>query len=199
MKIGIGVEGFSDKIFWDKVLPKFFRGVHFDVRNMKTKEKLIRETPRLFNSFQDARYDGAFIIIDRDKDPCVTAIVELFNAPMKTEAKKVREKRFLFLCVAIRELEAWLLADDQAIQKLLPKSKYVSPSETGDIGAEGKLKRIWQQQHGQIAFNKISFAKEIGVQFDPHRAMNHSFSFRYFWENIKGIINKRRQYRETEG
>ena len=45
MKIGVGVEGPSDRAFWDKVLHKYFPGVRFDIRNMKTRDKLIRADP----------------------------------------------------------------------------------------------------------------------------------------------------------
>ncbi len=41
--IGVGVEGPSDLQFWHKVLHKHFRGHKFDVRNMKNRDKLIRE------------------------------------------------------------------------------------------------------------------------------------------------------------
>ena len=39
MRIGVGVEGASDRVFWDKVLRKHFSGVHFDIRNMKSRER----------------------------------------------------------------------------------------------------------------------------------------------------------------
>ena len=51
MRIGVGVEGPSDRVFWDKVLHKHFAGVQFDIRNMKTREQLIRQTPRQLASF----------------------------------------------------------------------------------------------------------------------------------------------------
>ena len=34
MKIGIGVEGPSDRLFWDKMLHKHFPDCYFDIRNM---------------------------------------------------------------------------------------------------------------------------------------------------------------------
>ena len=40
MTVGVGVEGPSDRDFWDKVLHKNFPVVRFDVRNMKNKERL---------------------------------------------------------------------------------------------------------------------------------------------------------------
>ena len=64
MTFGVGVEGPSDKHFWDKVLHKHFKGHSFDVCNMKNRDKLIRETPRLLNQFQNMRYAAGFILVD---------------------------------------------------------------------------------------------------------------------------------------
>jgi hypothetical protein len=72
MTFGIGVEGPSDKHFWDKVLHKHFRKHSFDVRSMKNRDKLIRETPRLMDQFRSLRYQAGFILVDKDDDPCVS-------------------------------------------------------------------------------------------------------------------------------
>ena len=53
MTFGVGVEGPSDYQFWHKVLHKHFRGCRFDVRNMKNRDKLIRETPKLLDRLED--------------------------------------------------------------------------------------------------------------------------------------------------
>ena len=55
---GVGVEGPSDRIFWEKVLHKYFRRSRFDVRAMKTRDKLIRESPLLLETFRSAHYDA---------------------------------------------------------------------------------------------------------------------------------------------
>ena len=53
MKIGVGVEGPSDRIFWDKLLHKSFSpAVRFDVRAMKDRARLIRSAPALLESFR---------------------------------------------------------------------------------------------------------------------------------------------------
>jgi hypothetical protein len=40
---------------------KHFPGCRFDIRNMKNREKLIRETPVLYESFKDLHYKGGFV------------------------------------------------------------------------------------------------------------------------------------------
>lgn len=59
MTFGVGVAGPSDFQFWHKVLHKHFRGCRFDVRNMKNRDKLIRETPKLLDTFRDCHYAAA--------------------------------------------------------------------------------------------------------------------------------------------
>jgi hypothetical protein len=184
MTIGVGVEGPSDREFWNKVLHKHFPKTKFDIRNMKNRDNLIRETPRLLDAFRSLRYNAAFIIVDRDDTPCPAAVIDEFDETVRQEARKPSSERYLFICVAIRELEAWLLADGNAINAVLPKASYALPKETGDIGAERLLKKLWREQHGQIAFNKINFARSLAPKFKPERASKHSASFKYFWNRI---------------
>ncbi len=185
MRIGVGVEGPSDRAFWDKVLHKHFPGVRFDIRNMKTKDKLIRQTPRLLDAFRSLHYAAGFILVDRDKDPCIAAVLQWFDEASREEARKPASERYLFVCVAIRGLEAWFLADASAINVLLPKAGYTAPSETGSLNPGRKLKALWQQQYGRNAApNKIGFASMMAPQFDPEAAGQHSASFTYFWSRL---------------
>ena len=69
MTVGVGVEGPSDRDFWDKVLHKHFPVVRFDVRNMKNKERLISQSIALLEQFRSLQYTAGFVILDRDKDP----------------------------------------------------------------------------------------------------------------------------------
>ena len=86
MTFGVGVEGPSDFQFWHKVLHKHFRGCRFDVRNMKNRDKLIRETPKLLETFRDCHYAAGFILVDLDDDPCLGSVMNLFDAAVKAAA-----------------------------------------------------------------------------------------------------------------
>ena len=77
--IGVGVEGASEWTFWKKVLHKNFGGIRFDVRNLKNKEKLIRATPQLLDAFRSLHYAAGFILVDRHRDPCTTAVLHRFD------------------------------------------------------------------------------------------------------------------------
>jgi len=186
MMLGVGVEGPSDFQFWHKVLHKHFRGCRFDVRNMKNRDKLIRETPRLLESFRDSHYDGAFILVDRDRDPCVAAVLGLFAEDIRRIARQPgRSGRFLHVCVAVQEIESWYLADADAINALIPGCSWQAPADTARV-AKGRLRAMLKKHLGPNAgFNEIAFAKDIAPKFNPAQAKPHSASFRYFWELLQ--------------
>ena len=116
MTFGVGVEGPSDYQFWHKVLHKHFRGCRFDVRNMKNRDKLIRETPKLLETFRDCHYTAGFILVDRDDDPCLGSVLGMFGAAIRNVARAPdRNSRFLHVCIAVKEVESWYLADADAV------------------------------------------------------------------------------------
>ena len=187
MTIGVGVEGASERTFWTKVLHKNFAGVHFDVRNLKNKESLIRETPRLLDAFRSLHYTAAFILVDRHRDPCTTAVLHRFDDIIQGEARRPVDGRYLFICVAIKGLEAWYLAAPSAINALLPRASYVAPDETATLNPKRELKALWKKQFGKnSAPNKIGFARMMAPRFDPEEGRKRSASFDYFWIRMNG-------------
>ncbi len=110
MTFGVGVEGPSDRTFWDKVLHRSWPGTRFDIRAMKSRENLISRTPGLLDQFRSSHYRGALIILDRDKDPCVTGVVDLFDEAMREEARRPLGERYLHIMVAVKGIESWYLA-----------------------------------------------------------------------------------------
>ena len=188
MTIGVGVEGPSDREFWDKVLHKHFREWRFDVRNMKNRDKLIRQSPQLLNAFRDLHYRAGFILVDMDDDPCVTSIFNLFEHAVRRAAREDKGARFLHVCVAIKELESWYLADGQAICALVPGCQYEAPADTRRF-AKGKLRNLVKSYQGKhVSFNEIAFAKAIAPKFNPQRALPRSASLRYFWEALRATM-----------
>ena len=187
MTICVGVEGASEWTFWKKMLPKNFGGIRFDVRNLKNKEKLIRATPQLLDSFRSLHYAAGFILVDRHRDPCTTAVLQRFDHIVQEEARIPADERYLFICVAIRGLEAWYLADPSAINGLLAKSCYVAPEETATLDPKQELKKLLKKQFGKnSALNKIGFAQMMARRFDPEEGRNRSASFDYFWACMNG-------------
>lgn len=184
--IGIGVEGPSDLHFWNKVLPKHFPRWRFDVRMMKNRDKLIRESPKLLEAFRSLHYEAGFVLVDLDDDPCVAQIVSMFETSIQQHREShARLERFLHVCVTKKELEAWLLADAQAIRAVIPGSDYEAPGDTATYG-KGKLLRHMRAVQGRhAAFNEIAFARDMAPKFSPARARKCSASFEYFWELLE--------------
>jgi len=183
---GVGVEGPSDFQFWHKVLHKHFRNCRFDVRNMKNRDKLIRETPKLIETFRDCHYAAGFILVDMDDDPCLGRVFELFDTTTKNAARlSEKAARFIHVCVAIKEIESWYLADADGINAVIPGCSWNAPADTSTVD-KGKLRGLVKAHLGKNAsFNEIAFAKSIGPKFSPTRARSHSISFRYFWELLE--------------
>ena len=185
MKIGVGVEGPSDRTFWHEVLHNHFSGIQFDIRNMRTKENLIRETPQLLQSFRGLRYSAGFILVDCDRDPCPGAVLERFDETIRGEARIQVDERYLFVCVAIRGLESWFLAEPFSIRGLIPRANYTAPRETARVNPKRKLADLWTKQFGPNSSpRKIGFARMMAPQFDPEVARQHSASFDYFWTRL---------------
>jgi hypothetical protein len=194
MTFGVAVEGPSDWQFWHKVLHKHFRGCRFDVRNMKNRSKLIRETPKLLDAFRDCHYAAGFILVDLDDDPCVSSVLGLFDVAIRTAAQLPdKSARFLHVCIAIEEIESWYLADSDAINAVIPGCTWSAPADTSSV-AKGKLRFLLRNHLGRNAgFNEIDFAKTIAPKFSPHRARLHSASLRYFWELLESKARVRDQ------
>jgi hypothetical protein len=111
-----------------------------------------------------------------------------FDQGIQREAGREISQRFLFVCVAVRELEAWFLADEEAINGLLPKAKYVAPPETETLDAEKEIKKLLHKQYGRTDYNKPDFAKRLAPRFSPQIAIERSSSLKHFWSRIRSAI-----------
>jgi Domain of unknown function (DUF4276) len=191
LKFGVGVEGPSDAAFWTKVLHRGFPHCQFYVRNMKTREKLIRETPILYETFKDLHYDAGFVILDRDSDPCSTHILNLFEDSIQNAIRvNPFQERFLLVFIAVKELESWYLADDQAIRTVLNGHQYTALMDTSST-SKSTLKQLIKSARGKNAgFNELGFAKEIAPRFNPQRAAACSPSFKHFWDRVSAYCSQ---------
>ena len=185
VKIGVGVEGPSDRTFWHEVLHKHFGGIQFDVRTMGSKETLIRQTPRLLETFRSLKYTAGFILVDQHRDPCFGSVLQQFDEAIRGEARIPVNDRYLFVCVAIRGLESWFLADPFSINGLMPGANYIAPRETARVNPKRKLSDLWTKQFGPNSSpRKIGLARMMAPQFDPEVARQHSASFDHFWTRL---------------
>lgn len=185
--IGVGVEGPSDRLFWMKLLHRHFPGRRFEVHNMTNRPRLIRDAGRLLDAFRGAHYSAGVLVLDTDKEPCVEALISLFDERVQVELRRPHLDRFLFLGIARPKIESWYLADVEAIRDLFPASNYNPPIGT-KVHAKGKLNELCR--NAGSGYNEILFAELIGTKFDPLRARERSTSFRVAWERIELAANR---------
>lgn len=191
IRVGVGVEGPSDRAFWSKVLNREFGplGVVFQISAMHGRGKLIRGAQNLLAAFGATRCDVVFFLLDKDKDPCMSAVYEQFAEEFRIRLRTRVGRPPCHLCIAERELESWFLAEEKAMRELLGKVDYSAPLPNAAAGGKGKLQKLLME-HGALgtAFNEIAFAKEIGTRFEPGIARRHSPSFEYFWGKMERAI-----------
>lgn len=191
IRIGIGVEGPSDYTFWNKVLHRHFAnsGVLFRISVMHNRSKLIGGAERLLAAFASAGCAAVFLIVDKDKDPCMTSVYDEFSDDFQTRLRDRTKQPACRLCVADRELESWFLADEDAMRAALGLADYSAAMGGGKIAGKGKLEKLLIE-HASLgaAFNEIAFAKQIGALFRPENAARNSASFAYFWDKLESAI-----------
>lgn len=185
--VGVAVEGPSDRAFWRKFLHRIYRPQLFDVRMMGGRQKLVRDAPKLLKMFRDAHYCAGILIIDIDKDPCVAETREIFAEEILEELKRSLSERYLHLCVAVRKIESWYLADDEAILSVIGGVKY----DASGYDARWAKKKLGAL-HDQVGavYNPIDFGERIATNFDPQRAAERSDSFRIAWERISNAASR---------
>lgn len=189
-KIAVIVEGPSDEIFWEKVLNReFAQECRFKVMCQNNRAKVIQKALPLMSGCRKGGYHSVFFLVDLDKDRCATAVKDLFDPEVLEVASREPSNRFVHICVAKREFEGWLLADELAIQQVLPNAQYVCDAPTDDINAERRLGELLRSDRGAGAgFRKPAFAREVAPHFSPIRAAQSSRSFAYFWKCIATAV-----------
>lgn len=149
-------------------LPIYLMGLNNSLKNMPGKKAI-------------------FVILDNDDEDCVNLRKELDNlcSSLNLSVK-------VFFCIAIEEMEAWLLGDKQALYKAYPSAKqqvvnnYIQDGIIGTWeclanavynGGLMKLKREATSYY-EIGKEKCTWAREISVHMDIRN--NFSPSFNYF-------------------
>lgn len=180
---------------------KFFRGIGGFSMGKKKNAKEIK-TGKLLNDLGiylagfDKSLQGieaaVFVVLDNDdRDTCS------FRIQLEDLAKEKNITMDHVFCIAVEEVEAWLLGDKKAISLAYPKaslkalSSYVQDSICGtwerlaDIVRPGWLKRVRRDSvpYMEIGIEKSKWARTIGIHMCPES--NASPSFRYFWREVQ--------------
>lgn len=194
IRIGIGVEGPSDKAFWEKVLHRSFPGCWFTIVTLSGRIPLARTAPEMAEGFRNSGHAAAFFLLDADKLPCATSVLELFDESFRAAAFLTPvTSRFAHIAVAIRELESWVLADEECVRDLLDYPEYKASAPDEKPGGKAKFLRLCHERN--LTFGGLDdreLAGRAGSRFSPARARKHSPSFDYFWNRLTARIESAR-------
>lgn len=132
-----------------------------------------------------------FVILDSDDEDCVKLKTDLVQMYLTLQVSIQA-----YFCLAIEEMEAWLLGDSEALLKAYPMAKrpllqrYIQDSIVGtweylaDIIYKGGLQTLKRNasSYHEIGMFKCECAKNIGKWLDIRN--NESKSFNYFIEKL---------------
>lgn len=187
-RVGVVVEGPSDSVFWKRFLARVFSqyGYVFDVHSMKGGSRVIQESPRLADVFKKAGYHSTIIILDADKSPCASKVVNEFEQEFVNQARQQPPNlRFAQIFVALRELESWVLADPDCIRNLLSVPDYSTTRVEPPISGKARFLRLCRESGMFLAgLEDLECARQAARCFDPERAAPNSHSFAYFWSRV---------------
>lgn len=184
--------------FIDTYNCKVFKGIGGFTKKNTVKEmhsgKLLNDLATFMRGFQRALQGieaSLIIVLDNDdKDP------EEFRKQLINVAEKNAIKMDYVFCLAIEEVEAWLLGDESAIQKAYPQYKktvlhdYVQDSICGtwevlaDVIYKGGVREIKKRRMSYMEIGKLKseWAEKIGCQMVYED--NKSPSFKFFYEVV---------------
>ena len=156
-------------------------------------EKLLTDLPkrlRAFNTiFMNNPEAALFIIMDNDRRD-----TEMFRAELEKCAEDARIKIDHVFCIAVEEMEAWLLGDVSAIKLAYPKLEdrintkslnYQQDSICGtwevlaDMLSKGGRKELQKKYSTpkDIGIRKAEWAKRIGSKMQIRNNKSPSFNF----------------------
>lgn len=191
-RVGVVVEGPSDLVFWHRLLGRMFssQGYWFDIRNLKGGDRVIQQAPELVNDFRKAGYHSAIFIVDADSAPCPSTTLARFDESFLRDLRRhAPAKRFVHIFVATRELESWILADEECMRLLLEFPNYQAPGVEAQPAGKAKLLRLCREHGASVSgMQDHEFARQAASRFDPMRARDRSPSFAHFWERLTGRL-----------
>ena len=133
-------------------------------------------------------------IFDNDKANCTEMKKDLVES-----AKMLSYSPNVAFCIAIEEIEAWLLGDFDAIKAAYPKAKdslyqqYKQDSicdtweHLGRIIDEKQMRQLGKSDHYWAGELKCTWCREIGAHMNIDR--NRSPSFKYFVRKLREKAN----------
>ena len=212
MHFEILVEDASGEKFLENILPeilgenninhswriKSYRGIGRLPKGMKTtedpaKRHLLSQLPRLLQAYGRSFQPDisvVVIVVDNDRRNCVE-----FNRELSAVLAQCNPQPRAVFCLAIEEMEAWLLGAPEAVTRAYPKAKravlgnYVQDSICGtweklaDAIYPDGAKALSKKAYYEIGQAKCEWAEKITPFINPDD--NASPSFQYFLGKLR--------------
>lgn len=212
------VEDMSGKLLLDQILSKYteehpnltyrinsFKGVgrlpkNFEKISTVKTHSLLNDLPAYLRGFNKslAHYPSKkaiIVVVDCDDKDC-----KVFKQQLQHMSDKLELDIDTFFCIAIEEMEAWLLGDEQAVLAAYPQAKQsllhnYRPDSIintweymADVvvnGGAAKLKK--ETTYYEIGKHKCEWATQVGSYLNLHN--NKSPSFNYLLSKLKQICS----------
>ncbi len=176
-RIGIVVEGKSEEVLFRELRPWFQRrGKTLVIINAQERPRLIQDARRHLQALRLKGCSQIVFLLDQEDDECPPATASRLNT--------VREEADVLVCVAARKMEAWLLADTEAVRQAtqqefqdLPTDSLVQPDE--------RLKELFRRRYGR-SWSKVEMVKAFSSWLDLARAARGNRSAQRFLNRLSG-------------
>jgi hypothetical protein len=185
-------------IMWNK---KSFKGIgHLPKKGTPLEQKtgkLLNDLPMFLRAFdkilQSMDHAALFVVLDNDKRD-----TETFKKQLEEVAQNNMVLADHVFCIAVKEMEAWLLGDMSAIEAAYPNSKKTIACryeqdgicDTWEVladmvypGGLKKLKKLAGFSYYEMGKAKAEWADAIGASLDIEN--NQSPSFQYFINQLR--------------
>ena len=183
---------------------KTFKGIGGFTKKNTVKEthtgKLLNDLATFMRGFQSSLQGinaSLFVVLDSDNKNPKEFVKELENVATKNSINM----DYVF-CIAIEEVEAWLLGEETAIEKAYPNYKknvlhrYTQDSVCGtwellaDVVYKGGIRDIKKKKMSYMEIGKLKseWAEKIGDKMTCEN--NKSPSFQFFYNSICNRIGK---------
>lgn len=180
--LGIVVEGTSDLIFLKQNAPWWRqKGFVLKVRQAQGRPRLIRDAQKHLDLLRQQGCHYVLFLLDQDQDPCAPATAR--------RLANLRREPDVLVCVCVRELEAWFLADGQALQVATGTTFSHLPTDSLR-DAKAQLKRLFQRRIGKFP-TEVEMARRIAPHFSLERAAQGNRSAARCLHKLLALLHER--------
>jgi len=176
-RIAFVVEGATAYEVFDRAIcPQLKqKGIQVKLVKRPNRDKLIADAGNNLDDLRQAGYQHVFFVLDQEDDECPPATARRLEG--------IRQEPDVIVCVVSRMLEAWLLADGEAIQKAT--GQFSGPQFTDELpDPVDVLKTLFHRKDHQWR-TKMEMARIVARYFCLERAAVRNHSANRFLKKLR--------------